>query len=118
MSAIGLLPASVRKNVGGLEMTDTMDRRAVRTRRSLHQALMSLILRKGYEGVSVQDIIDEADIGRSTFYAHYTGKEDLLRRGFKMLRAEMAGAQSASRGAPEARHREPLPFSLALCERD
>jgi len=47
-----------------------MDRRAVRTRRSLHRALMSLILRKDYEVVTVQDIVDEADVGRSTFYAH------------------------------------------------
>jgi AcrR family transcriptional regulator len=50
-----------------------MDRRAARTRRALHGALMSLILRKGYEAITVQDIIDEADVGRSTFYAHYTG---------------------------------------------
>jgi AcrR family transcriptional regulator len=56
-----------------------MDRRAARTRRSLHQALISLILRKGYDAITVQEIIDEADIGRATFYAHYRGKEDLLR---------------------------------------
>src|SRR5258708_34153749 len=51
------------------------------------------ILRKGYEAITIQDIIDEADVGRSTFYAHYTGKEDLLRRGFQTLPAEPADAQ-------------------------
>src|SRR5260370_3917486 len=116
MSAIGLLPASVRKNVGGLEMTDTMDRRAVRTRRSLHHALMSLILRKGYEGVTVQDIIDEADIGRSTFYARYTGKEGLLRSGWEMRRAELAGVQRAARGEAKGSQRAPLAFSRAMFE--
>jgi AcrR family transcriptional regulator len=95
-------------------MTDTMDRRAVRTRRSLHGALMSLILRKGYEGVTVQDIIDEADIGRSTFYAHYTGKEDLLRSGFEMLRVEMTRVQRAARAEAKGSQRGPLAFSLAM----
>ncbi len=96
-------------------MTGAMDRRSARTRRSLHQALMTLILRKGYEDITVQDILDEADVGRSTFYAHYTGKDDLLRRGFDRLQAEMAGLRTARPGAapPGA---EPLAFSLALFE--
>ncbi|MBI4966830.1 MAG: TetR/AcrR family transcriptional regulator [Rhodospirillales bacterium] len=62
------------------------DRRTAKTRASLHQALISLILRKGYDSVTVQDIIDEANVGRSTFYSHYTGKEDLFRKGFDSLR--------------------------------
>ena len=60
-----------------------IDRRAARTRRALHEALIALILRKGYEATTIQDIIDEADIGRSTFYAHYAGKEELLRGGLR-----------------------------------
>jgi AcrR family transcriptional regulator len=93
-----------------------MDRRAARTRKALHQALMSLILRTGYEPITVQDIIDEADVGRSTFYAHYTGKEDLLRSGFQMLRAELADAQRAARAKADGSRDEPLGFSLALFE--
>ena len=88
------------------------DRRSVRTRRNLGDALVALILRKGYESITVQDIIDEADVGRSTFYMHYTGKEDLLRASFESLRGVLAEA-----AAPKRRHGgEPLPFSLALFE--
>jgi AcrR family transcriptional regulator len=92
------------------------DRRAARTRRALHQALMTLILRQGYEAITVQDIAEEADVGRSTFYAHYTGKEDLLRGGFAALRADLIGAQRAPRPGAAAAPGEPLGFSLALFE--
>lgn len=54
------------------------DRRVGKTQRALKEALTSLILDKGYEAVSVQDIIDRADVGRSTFYAHYIDKDELL----------------------------------------
>jgi AcrR family transcriptional regulator len=90
-----------------------MDRRAARTRRALHHALMALILRKGYEAITVQDILDEADVGRSTFYAHSTGKEDLLRRGFELLRADLDAARRSSRGGSEP---DGLGFSLAMFE--
>jgi AcrR family transcriptional regulator len=97
-------------------MAEVMDRRAARTRKALHRALMSLILHKGYEAVTIQDIIDEADVGRTTFYAHYAGKEDLLRSGFQTLRAELAEAHRASRAKADGSHREPLAFSLAMFE--
>ncbi|TGP23638.1 MULTISPECIES: TetR/AcrR family transcriptional regulator [unclassified Mesorhizobium] len=94
-------------------MPREIDRRAARTRRALHQALLALMLRKGYEALSVQDIIDEADVGRSTFYAHYAGKEDLLRSGFQMLRQELIEASAARAGA-EASGDDPLGFSTAM----
>lgn len=58
-----------------------IDRRVQRTRKLLWDALVDLILRKGYENVTIKDIIDEANIGRSTFYAHYENKEQLLFNG-------------------------------------
>jgi AcrR family transcriptional regulator len=58
-----------------------VDRRVARTRKTLQQALMRLMLEKGYDAVTVEDICIEADVGRSTFYAHFTGKEDLKRSG-------------------------------------
>ncbi len=62
------------------------DRRIGRTRKLMHEALMALIVEKGYESVTVQDILDRADVGRSTFYAHYRDKDELLLSGFDQLR--------------------------------
>lgn len=59
-------------------MTEPADRRVRRTRRALHQALIGLMLERGYARITVQDILDRADVGRSTFYAHFRNKDDLL----------------------------------------
>lgn len=48
-----------------------LDRRVRRTRRALQDSLTSLILEKGYDAVTVEDITDRADLGRTTFYLHY-----------------------------------------------
>ena len=61
------------------------DRRIQRTRQLLHEALIALILEKGYDAITVQDILERANLGRSTFYAHYRDKEDLLLSGFQAL---------------------------------
>ena len=61
--------------------TQRVDRRVQRTRQLLNRALMELIVEKGYDSVTVQDIIDRANLGRSTFYAHYQDKDDLLFSG-------------------------------------
>ena len=54
----------------------SIDRRVARTRAMLQQAHISLILEKGYEAITIEDICDKANVGRSTFYAHYTSKDD------------------------------------------
>ena len=56
---------------------NTKDRRVRRTRKLLHQALRELMAEKRYDSITVQDILDQADVGRTTFYAHYQDKEDL-----------------------------------------
>lgn len=56
----------------------TEDRRVRRTRARLHQALMDLVVEKGFDRITIQDLTDRADVGRSTFYSHYETKNDLL----------------------------------------
>lgn len=62
------------------------DRRIGRTRKLMHDALIALIVEKGYEAVTVQDILDRANVGRSTFYAHFRDKDALCLSGFEHLR--------------------------------
>ncbi len=57
---------------------DKQDRRSQRTRRLVTAAMMDLLLERRYDAITVQDILDRAGIGRSTFYAHYFDKEDVL----------------------------------------
>lgn len=67
------------------------DRRSQRTQQILHEALMSLMQDKRYDDITVQDIIDRANVGRSTFYAHYQDKEDLMTSGLMHLMQIMSG---------------------------
>jgi len=77
-------------------MSVPTDRRVRRTRESLRGALLSLIQEKGYDRISVQDILDRADVGRSTFYAHYRDKDDLFLAGFADIRAALTAARNAA----------------------
>ena len=65
--------------------TKKLDRRVQWTCQILRDALVALILEKGYQKITVQDIIDRANVGRSTFYSHFRDKDDLLFSGFDEL---------------------------------
>ena len=54
------------------------DRRITKTRKSIYTAFLQLLNQKSFETITVQEIIDLADVGRSTFYSHYESKELLL----------------------------------------
>lgn len=54
------------------------DRRVRKTKQNLFDALTSLMAEKRYPMITIQEIIDRADVGRSTFYAHFETKDDLL----------------------------------------
>lgn len=65
------------------------DRRVRRTRRLLAEAFVALVLGVGYERITVQDILDRADVGRSTFYAHFRDKQALLETCFDDMREQL-----------------------------
>ena len=58
-------------------MTRT-DRRVRRTRELLQNALIDLIRERGYDSITIQDIVDRANVGRTTFYLHYNSKDELF----------------------------------------
>jgi AcrR family transcriptional regulator len=62
-----------------------LDRRVQKTRKLLQEALIELVAEKGYESVSIREILDRANVGRSTFYAHFQDKDQLLHSIFARL---------------------------------
>jgi AcrR family transcriptional regulator len=75
----------------------------------LHEALIALILERGWDEIHVQDVCVRANVGRSTFYTHFGDKEELLLSGFGPLHDQLR-ALVAENGA------KPLGFALALLE--
>ena len=61
-----------------LKGTPVQDRRVQKTKTLLHGALDSLIREKPYDSIVVQEILDRANVGRSTFYMHFQDKDELL----------------------------------------
>jgi len=94
----------------------SIDRRVARTRAALQQACMSLILKKGHEAVTVGSICKAANVGRSTFYLHYSGKDDIRRQGLENLRKELLTHQKhAAAHAAKGKERL-LSFSRPMLE--
>ena len=84
------------------------DRRIQRTRKLLQDALISVVVEKGYDATTVQDIIDRANVGRATFYAHFADKATLFHSRLEDLRSFITEQQ---RRAPAR-----LGFSLVILE--
>lgn len=88
-----------------------LDRRVRRTKRRLKEALLELIEERDYDGITVQDIADRADVGRSTFYSHYGSKEDLLFSGFDRWLLSLTEAAPTRGASSEA---APTPASTSI----
>jgi AcrR family transcriptional regulator len=78
-----------------------------RTQRLLHHAALELLHERGWDAITVQDVCERADVGRSTFYVHFADKEELLISGFAELRKQL-------RAAAVAEPAKPLAFTRAL----
>lgn len=91
------------------------DRRVSRTHEALLAALLSLMAEKGYDAISVQDILERANVGRSTFYGHFTGKSALLMHGFEGLEQALRDHAAMVRDN-EAEAQRSFYFSLPLLQ--
>lgn len=80
--------------------TEKQDRRSQRTRQLVLSALMGLMVEKSYDAITVQDLLDRANIGRSTFYSHYFDKEDVLTALAEQM-LEMLSQQFSQRDASQ-----------------
>ena len=88
-----------------------IDRRVQKTQNLLRGALVSLIAQKPYDSIAVKEILDRANVGRSTFYMHFRDKDDLLVCGIH----EMLGAVP-THPSPGKGHDRFLWFSLPVFE--
>jgi len=77
-----------------------VDRRVRRSRQQLHEALVALILDRGWDRVTVQAVCDRAGVGRSTFYVHFADKEDLLVGGLDHVRDDLRRWRRAMKRPP------------------
>ena len=76
------------------------DRRVERTRQHLLDAFRDLVLTRGYDAVTVRDVVEAANVGRSTFYEHFEHKDALLEASLQPLLTMMADAVRTDDVAP------------------
>jgi len=95
----------------------SVDKRVLRTKRMIRDALTELIREKGFEGITVRDLTAKANINRGTFYLHYHDKYDLLEQSEAEL---IQGIQSFAKKLDPITafnhhlKNEPLPFVVQL----
>lgn len=94
----------------------TIDRRSRRTRLTLHETLMRLVVERGYDEISVSDIVEVANVGRSTFYAHFTDKDDLLRSMAGTLRNVLVSEHALDAAKATSRDDRVLGFSRFMTQ--
>lgn len=89
------------------------DRRVARTRELVLDAFLGLMVERGYETMTVQDLLDRSGVGRATFYAHFKGKEDLLASSVRRLQGGLREAWQQT-AAGHGRSERPLGFARAF----
>lgn len=92
------------------------DRRIQKTLKALQEALIALMFEKSYESIVIQEILDRANIGRSTFYMHFHDKDELLVYGLQGLRVILRNAQMANPPSLNKGYERIIGFSLAMFE--
>ena len=91
-----------------------VDRRVEKTRRLLYEALAALVREKAYDAISVKEILDRANVGRSTFYTHFDDKDELLASVLREMLCSAPPAHTQMSGT--SLHEAFIGFSLPLFE--
>lgn len=100
----------------------TIDRRTIRTNKIIRDTLTELMLEKGFDGITINELTARADINRGTFYLHYRDKQDLLEQSEVEIIKEINKILSVSQQlSPEEAlyfnsQNEPFPFLVKLFE--
>ncbi|OME94922.1 MULTISPECIES: TetR/AcrR family transcriptional regulator [Paenibacillus] len=85
------------------------DRRIVRSKEALKQALLSLLSQKSFSSISITEIVELANYNRGTFYTHYENKEALLNDILTPLMEELIASFRAPYGELDVFHIDELP---------
>lgn len=70
------------------------DRRFIKNKKEIRRAFIDLVIEKGYEGLTISEIAEKADINRMTFYSHYDSIEDIFHEFIDDMEAEIMDAIS------------------------
>jgi AcrR family transcriptional regulator len=90
---------------------EKIDRRKVRTRQLLRDAMMALVSERGYDNITIQDITDRANVNRSTFYLHYKDKDELLFNSMREMYDEILRVFYRDKGFPKAVSPDNIPHT-------
>jgi AcrR family transcriptional regulator len=101
----------VRNRTHGPNRPEKPDRRVQKTKASLRDALVRLAREKPYGSIAVKDILDRANVGRSTFYTHFRDKDELLENGIHEMLCSMH-----DRPSPGSAIDQVIAFSLPILE--
>jgi AcrR family transcriptional regulator len=96
------------------EVNMSIDRRTLRTRGALRDALIGLIAERSWDEIAVQDICERANVGRSTFYVHYASKDALLQGGLDGLQAQLQRQVRVSADDAVLSIQPPVAFNFVL----
>ena len=89
------------------------DRRIQKTQALLHEALGSLIREKPYDEIVLKEILDRANVGRSTFYTHFRDKDELLASSIQQMLSIFQSTDVPASGKKDERI---IRFSLPVFE--
>lgn len=78
-----------------------IETRGERSRAAILRAFVELIFREGFERVSVRGIVAGAGVARSTFYEHFSSKEDVLRASMAQFFEVLARCVSGEAQPPD-----------------